>query len=125
DRLNEQRTLNHNLIEAKITDKVSDDEYSTMKKVIAERIANIESQLKTWENEHATIRDLMESAKLQVLNLAATWQKASANERRELQNSLFPDGLLWSHENDFFEPGNITLSQAVSELVEEMVNNGR
>jgi len=125
DRLNEQRTLNHNLIEAKVTGKVNDDEYSTMKKVIAERIAEIEAQHKALENEHSTIRDLMQSAKVQVLNLAGTWQKAEENEKRELQNSLFPEGLLWSHQNDFFEPGNITLSQAVSELVTCLLENGR
>lgn len=125
DRLSEQRTLNHKLIESKITGAVNDDEYQTMKKVIADRIADIETQLKVLESEHSTIRDLMESARVQVLDLAKTWQNAGENERRELQNSLFPDGLLWSHENDFFEPGNLTLSMAVSELVDGLINIGR
>jgi hypothetical protein len=73
------------------------------------------------ESEHSTIRDLMESARVQVLNLAKTWQKAGENERRELQHSLFPDGLMWSHENDFFDPGNITLSRAVAELADGLI----
>ena len=62
---------------------------------------------------------------MQVLNLAKTRQRAGENERRELQNSLFPDGLLWSHENDFFEPGNLTVSMAVSELVDGLIKDGR
>jgi hypothetical protein len=35
---------------------VNDDEYQTIKKVIAERIADIETQLKVLESEHSTIR---------------------------------------------------------------------
>jgi len=96
-----------------------------MRKVIAERIADIETQLKALENEHSTIRDLIESARVQVLDLAKTWQNAGPNEQRELQNSLFPEGLMWSHENDYFEPGNITLSQAVAELVDGLIKDGR
>jgi hypothetical protein len=90
--------LNHKLIESKITGAVNYEEYQTMRRSSPTESSDIEKQLRVLESEHSTIRDLTESARVQVLNLAKTWQKPGENEQRELQHSLFPDGLMWSHE---------------------------
>jgi len=54
------------------------------------------------------------------VNLAETWGKAGVNEKQELQLAVFPEGLMWSPEVAFFEPGNTSLMQAVQELWKDL-----
>ena len=96
-----------------------------MKATITERTAAINEQLKSLESEHSTMKELLEASRVRLLNLPRTWQKAGVNERQEIQSSLFPEGLRYSPEVLFFEPGNHSLIADVRELIDELVKNGR
>ncbi len=50
---------------------------------------------------------------------------ADLARRHEIQTALFPSGLVFSPKDLFFEPRNHTLMQAVSELVTDLIKNGR
>jgi len=59
----------------------------------------------------------MEAPIEQTDDFAEFWQEASLNQRIELQNALFPEGLHYSEENYFFEPRNTRLFQAYTEML--------
>ena len=84
-------------------------------------LPNIQEQLKALVSERFTLDDLMAEAKVSVVNLAKTWRNAGINERRELQNTLFPEGLRFSPQLLLFEPGNKTLMASVSEMISELI----
>jgi site-specific DNA recombinase len=124
-RLAEQTALNQKAIEAKLNGELSQEDFAVMKAAIAERTAAINEQLKSLESEQSTMDELLEASRIRLLNLPRTWQKAGVNERQEIQSSLFPEGLRYSPEVLFFEPGNHSLIADVRELVDELVKNGR
>ena len=88
---------------------------------VLEQMNLIREQLKSLTAEEKTLGALMEDAKQQVMNLARTWQKARLNQRKELQLSVFPDGLRFSLEKLFFEPGNHSLISEVKSFVDKLV----
>ena len=49
--------------------------------------------------------DLIGQSNTQVLNFVDAWRNAGIRQKQELQWALFPDGLAYSHEKRFSEPG--------------------
>jgi hypothetical protein len=70
------------------------------------------------------MESLMSEAAESVLNLAGTWLKTDLARRQELQNAIFPEGLRFSNDLLLFEPGNVTLMQAINELLDTLVQVG-
>jgi hypothetical protein len=54
-------------------------------------------------------------------NLATWWQDANLQDRVELQFSLWPDGLCWSHERMFLNMANRSLFQQVGEMIDSWI----
>jgi hypothetical protein len=71
------------------------------------------------------MQELIEQAALRVVHLAIAWQNAGITEKLEIQSALFPEGLRWSPEERFFEPGNKSLFSGLQEMIHELVSNGR
>jgi hypothetical protein len=46
------------------------------------------------------------------LNLSKHWAAADTTQKQELQRALFPDGLMVSKENGYFERGNTSLMES-------------
>jgi hypothetical protein len=47
--------------------------------------------------------DLVQQAKVQIVDLAATWQGSSVHQKQELAAAFFPEGLRWGHERGYLE----------------------
>jgi site-specific DNA recombinase len=124
-RLNDETILNRKAIAAKLRGELLEEDFQAVKAHLAETMAGINDQLKALDNERSTLEQLIVDAEHDIVNLANAWLKAGINERRELQNTLFPQGLRFSPDFLLFEPGNHTLMKAVSELVTELINDGR
>ena len=123
-RLADQQALNKKTIEARVQGSISDEDFATMKKSIADQIAVLEHGLRELEEERSTMQDLMKTAEIRIQNLAGWWEGADLKGRMELQFSLWPDGLRWSEKNHFLNTGNTSLLQSVDELVGELVGSG-
>jgi site-specific DNA recombinase len=123
-RLSDQQALNKKAIEARVQGSISDEDFATMKKSIADQISILEHGLQELAQERSTMQDLMKTAEIRVQNLAKHWEGADLKERMELQFSLWPEGLRWSEENHFLNTGNASLLQAVDELMGELVGGG-
>ena len=122
-RLNEQNALNRRAIEAKLVGDLSPEDFTAFKAEVTSRIAEIEGQIKGLDSELSTMNELLAQAHIEVVNLAETWKKAGVNEKQELQFAVFPDGLLWSPDVHYFEPGNTTLMLALEELWTDLEKN--
>lgn len=125
NRLNENKSLNLRAIEARIKGELSADDLQKFKEANDKSIAGIEDQLNSLKSECFTIEQLMADASRSIVNLAKAWLAADLSRRQEIQTALFPDGLLFSPDYLFFEPRNHTLTQAVSELMNVLVQDGR
>ena len=119
-RLNEGTVLNRKAIASKLRGELTEADFQAVKGHLEENMAGIDDQLKALDNERSTIEQLIVDAEHDIVNLARAWLKGGINERRELQNTLFPEGLRFSPDFLPFEPGNRTLMTAVSELVTEL-----
>lgn len=124
NRLNENKSLNLRAIEARIKGGLSAEDLEKFKASNDKSIAEIEAQLNSLKSECFTIEQLMADASQSIMNLAKAWQDADLARRQEIQTFVFPDGLLFSPDRLFFEPGNHTLMQAVLKLIEELVQDG-
>ena len=123
-RLIEQHALNKQTIEARVKGKISDEDFATMKAAIAAEVAAIEQGLKKLEDERTGMQELIKNTEVRLSNLATWWQKANLQDRIELQFSLWPDGLHWSHERMFLNTANRSLFQQVREMLDDMVKSG-
>jgi len=119
-RLNQENTLNRRAIEAKLTGDLSPEDFSAFKIEVTSRIAEIEKQIKSLDSELSMMDELLAQADMEAINLAMTWKKGGVNEKQELQLAVFPEGLLWSSEMRFFEPGNTSLRQSFQRLWKEL-----
>jgi site-specific DNA recombinase len=123
-RLIEQHTLNKQTIEARVKGKISDEDFATMKAAIAAEVAAIEQGLKRLEDERTGMQELIKNTEVRLSNLAKWWQEANLQDRVELQFSLWPDGLSWSHERMFLNTANRSLFQQVKEMIDGLVLDG-
>lgn len=125
NRLNENKALNLRAIEARIKSELSAEDLAKFKEANEKSIAEIEEQLNSLKSERFTMEQLMQDASRSIMNLAKTWLEADLARRQEIQTGLFPDGLRFHPDYLFFEPGNHTLKEAVSELLDVLVQDGR
>jgi hypothetical protein len=95
-----------------------------MKKSIADQISVLEHGLQELERERDTMGNFIKTAEIRVQNLAKCWENGDLKERKELQFSLWPEGLRWSSENHFLNTLNTSLFQVVEEMVGELEGVG-
>lgn len=119
-RLADQNTLNQKLIVAKLNGEISQQDFQTMKDSISEETERINAQISALDAEKSTLQDLMQQAQTQLVDFVTAWRKANVNQRQELARGLFPEGLVYSHENKFFELENTTLKQMTSRLLDDL-----
>jgi hypothetical protein len=105
-RLQDQKRLNSSAIKAKLRGELSAEDFDSLKASMAEDTTIIEQQLGALESERSTMEELLAQTERELIDLVAGWNKGGVNERRELCTSLFPDGLVWSHQWGFLNPQN-------------------
>ena len=115
----EQKTLNQKAITALINHEISAEDFETLKRSITEELFKIEGLISALDSERSAIQDLTKQAQQQVIDLVKAWKNATVNQRQELANGLFPEGLAFSNEKKFFEPSNTVLNDMSRRWLEE------
>jgi site-specific DNA recombinase len=105
-RLDEINRLNSSAIKAKLTGELSVEDFDSVKATNATDVATIQEQLSSLESDKNMMQQLIEQSKRDLVELVNAWFKAGVTGRAELQKALFPDGLVWSHENGFLNSKN-------------------
>ena len=111
-RLNDQGTLNSRAVEARVRGDISAEDFAVLKADITKTTAGIQEQIKAFDTETSTLESMMVEAKSSVLDLSKHWSAADTPQKQELQRALFPDGLMVSKENGYFERGNTSLMES-------------
>ena len=119
-----ERTLNQKAIMAKLNGTLSDADFDFIKTSITEKISGIEAQIKALDCERSTMDDLLQQTQNEAVDLVAAWQKGNINQRQELATAFFPEGLVFSHEREFFEPANVVINQMVWRFVTDETDFG-
>ncbi|MGC2475862.1 MAG: recombinase family protein [Candidatus Sulfotelmatobacter sp.] len=119
-----EKTLNQRAVMAKLTGKLSDEDFDAVKGSITEKISLIESEIKALDCERSTMEELFRQTQAQVVDLVGAWRKGNVNQQQELATALFPEGLMFSHERVFFEPANVVIQQMVWRFLEDPSNIG-
>ena len=100
-RLEDQQTLNRQTIEARVRGTLNDTDFRTMKASIDAEIDRIEQQIKSLDSERCTMEELVAQTEREVINFGESWKQANPKRKREIQNALFPEGLVYD-QNSFF-----------------------
>jgi hypothetical protein len=66
----------------------------------------------------------LEQARREVIDLRKTWTGAGLRQKQELQRSLYPEGLAFSHEKSFFEPRNHSIREQLDHIYEHWTEVG-
>ena len=88
--------MNQKAIRARLDGELTEEDFTTLKRGIAEEIFQIEAAITALDSERSTMQDMMQQAKLQVINLAETWKHSSAEQRQEMVRAFFPAGIWYS-----------------------------
>jgi len=123
-RMNEQTTLNRRLIEAKLKGEISQSDFQSMKMSIDTEVEAIENERKLLDSEALTMESLTKQKDHQPVNFAHVWQRGTFTQKVEMQRAFFPDGLVFSLENLFFEPRNHQVMERYSLLFDALMEVG-
>jgi hypothetical protein len=103
---------NSRAVAARVRGDISAEDFAGLKADITRTTAEIQEQIKAFDTETSRLESMMVEAKTSVLNLSKHWAAADTTQKQELQRALFPDGLVVSKENGYFERGNTSLMES-------------
>lgn len=83
-RLGEQVALNKRTIEARVKGLISDADFATMKKAIADEIEQIEHAVKRLDDERTGVQELAKIKEFELKNLSESWKTGDLSYRVEL-----------------------------------------
>ena len=63
---------------------------------------------------------LLKETQNSIVDLVGAWQRGGVQQRQELALNLFPEGLRFSEETLFFEPGNVLLMNIMQEMTRDL-----
>jgi site-specific DNA recombinase len=122
NRLAEIKTLNQRVVLQKVNEEISAEDFAMLKESVAQQKTDVETQLNLLDAETTTMQGLLEETQQSIVDLVKRWRNGTVQMRQELAWSLYPDGLVFSRETQYFEPRNTLLMNAVGEMVDGIVS---
>jgi conjugative relaxase-like TrwC/TraI family protein len=116
----DQKRLNSQAIKAKLNGELSPEDFEALKENIREETKKIETALSALESERKTMDEVSRQSKLENISLVNTWRDAAVEGKIELQETLFPEGLYWSHESGFLNRKNKWLLESFLQFFEQV-----
>ncbi len=104
----------------KVNGELSAEDFAIAKDTITEQGEDAEAQMTALDAENSSMEALLQEQQNQIVDLVGAWQRGGAQQRQELISNLFPDGLRFSQETPFFEPGNVLLMSIMHEMNREI-----
>jgi hypothetical protein len=123
-RRTEQETLNTRLITAKLKGELSQNDFELMKFTIEAEMQKIADEIEALDSESSTFEELSKKKDVAAVNFGHAWRDGTLTQKLELQKLFYPDGLVYSTKNAFFEPQNEYLFQQLSQLFDRLLDIG-
>jgi len=115
-RLEEQKKLKAELLRARLRGEVNQADYAQANADFDDDIANITQELHAVRSQRGTLDAFLRFAKLMLVDVAAAWQRADAEQRLRVQNFLFQGGVAYHRNQKFLNTPNPTLFQQLRGL---------
>jgi len=115
-RLEEYKKLKVELLRARLRGEVSQADYVQANADFDDEIEGIAQQMQALRPQRRTLDAFLCFSKLMLVDVAAAWQRADAEQRLRVQNFLFRDGVAYHKEQKFLNTTNPTLFQQLRAL---------
>ena len=107
--LADNKTLNQKILLQKVNGELSAEDFAMLKDTVTKQRADAETQMTALDAETLTMQALLQETQSDIVDLVGAWKNGGVQQRQELISNLFPEGLRFSQETLFFEPGNVLL----------------
>jgi hypothetical protein len=114
--LGDIKTLNQKIVLQKVNGELSAEDFDILKESVIQQKTEAETQLAALDAESSTMDTLIQESQNNFVDLVGTWKKGGVQLRQELARNLFPEGLRFSQQTLFFEPGNTLLMNIMREM---------
>ena len=109
--LQDAKTLNQKILLQKVNGELSAEDFAVLKETVKKQRTDAEAQMNALDAENSSMEALLQEQQNSIVDLVGAWQRGGAQQRQELASNLFPDGLRFSQETLFIEPGNVLLTK--------------
>ena len=110
------KTLNQKILLQKVNGELSAEEFLVLKETVTQQKTDAETQTEALDAENSSMEALLQEQQNNIVDLVGAWQRGGAQQRQELISNLFPEGLRFSQQTLFFEPGNTLLMNMMHEM---------
>lgn len=117
-RLEEQKKLKAELLRARLRGEVNQADYAQANADFDDDIDGITRELHAVRSQRGTLDAFLRFAKLMLVDVAAAWQRADAEQRLRVQNFLFQGGVAYHRNQKFLNTANPSLFQQLSGLAQ-------
>ena len=114
--LQDVKTLNQKIVMQKVSGELSAEDFAMAKEMVTQQKTDAETQMNALDAENASMETLLQEQQNNVVDLVGAWQRGGIQQRQEIALNLFPEGLRFSQETLFFEPGNVLLMNIMREM---------
>jgi DNA invertase Pin-like site-specific DNA recombinase len=114
------KTLNQKILLQKVNGELSAEDFITLKETMGQQRADTETQMAALDAESLSMEALLQESQNNIIDLVGAWKTGGVQQRQELASNLFPEGLRFSQETLFFEPGNVLLMNIMHEMVKDL-----
>jgi site-specific DNA recombinase len=115
------KTLNQRILLQKVNGELSAEDFAMLKETVTKQKEDAETQLEELDSETSTMETLLQETQNNIVDLVGAWKNGGVQQRQELAFSLYPEGLRFSRETLFFEPGNVLLMNTMQEMIADLV----
>jgi hypothetical protein len=119
--LADTRALNQKILLQKVNGELSAEDFAMLKETVTKQKDEAETQLEALDSEPSSMNALLQEQQNSVVDLVGAWKNGGVQQRQEIAWSLYPDGLRFSRETKYFEPGNVLLMNTMQEMIADLV----
>ena len=114
--LQDVKTLNQKILLQKVNGELSAEDFDFLKEAVTKQRTDAETQMNALDAEDSSMEALLQEHQNNIVDLVGAWKRGGVQQRQELAWNLFPEGLRFSQETLFFEPGNVLLMSIMHEM---------
>ena len=121
----DNKALNQKILLQKVNDELSSEDFAMLKETVTKQRTDAETQMAALDAENSSMDVLLQAQQNSIVDLVGAWQRGGVQQRQELAFNLYPDGLRFSQETLFFEPGNVLLMNMMQEMIACLRDEGK
>jgi len=116
-RLEEKKSLQVELVTAKVKRQIGQDDFDVLKASLTKDIAELETELRSLSTDADSLTELTADATQHTVPVSALWARVQLSERQTVQSALFPTGVMYRPDVRFFAPVTDDLQATVFETL--------